>query len=225
MGDWSDRNSWPSSPIQTDQLHFCAFCPVSETSYFLLSPSPPLPSYTLILCAVAVGPTSSCGVWSKSFMAILSLNPCLAGSYGLTCDPAMASHGNMRSPWCWRFGETLISLVVRDMCRWFWPCLYSSASLHGQHCACFSLAALSPCVHKHDGNAWNRTDMEFDQWVTESMPANIWLQNSCHVRKGNPYCLSDFIQAFVTCIQKGVPNRYTNMVLPGKILFRSGVWD
>ena len=170
MGDWSDRNSRPSSPVQTDQLHFYAFCPVSEASYLLLSPLPPLPSYTLIFCAVAVGPTSSCGVWSESFTTILSLNPCLAGSYGLTRDPTMASHGNMRSPWCWSFGETLISLVVGTWVAGSDLAFIPPPPFMASIVSASPLAVLSPCVHKHDGKAWNRTHgiWSMSYWINAS---------------------------------------------------------
>ena len=142
MGDWSDRNSCPSSPVQTDQLHFYAFCPVSETSYLLLSPLPPLPSYTLIFCAVAVGPTSSCGVWSESFATILPLSPWSGWELWIDMWPNYGFSWKHEKSVMLKLWGNFGFLSSRDMCGWFWPCLYSSASLHGQHCVCFSTCSL-----------------------------------------------------------------------------------
>ena len=96
--------------------------------------------------------------------------PGLAGSYGLTCDPTMASHGNMRSPWCWSFGETLVSLVVGTCVAGSDLAFIPPPPFMASIVSASPLAVLSPCVHKHDGNAWNRTHgiWSMSYWINAS---------------------------------------------------------
>lgn len=172
-GGWVNGNRAPLCLIHSDQLCFRAFHIVSEVSYLLLNTHPLLlPSYTLILCAVAMCSTSSCGVWS--FMTILSLHFSVllaAMDWHITQFwPVKPKKSLMLKFW----GNFDFLIKKGHMWQVLSFPFFLPPPFNANIMSATTSAILWPCGHKHDENAWNHRNVKSDL----NKPLNQFQQTS-----------------------------------------------